>query len=207
MTEKEAPAAYRVTVCATGDLTSDERARCLEIIRGGNAVNPESAAQELPISQRLAVARLGNQIVGIGAIKRGRADYAARIAGRSGVQFEPETPELGYVAVADEHRGAGLSGQIVNQLLREGPLFATTSNPRMKSTLNRGGVHPRRTGVARPQWQALVVDQKNEDDVRSRAILGNAVHQPREEYRFACGILTVWTHSTRQQNYLLLHVA
>jgi hypothetical protein len=104
-------------------------------------VDPDSAAAELPRAVAVAVARRGDEIVGVGAIKRVRTDYAARRADLSGAPFNPDTPELGYVAVDGNHRSKGLSGRIVAALLSKhnGPLFATTDNQYMKSTLTTAG--------------------------------------------------------------------
>ena len=132
---------YDVKACVAGDLTEEELATCIAIIKSGDAVDPESAAAELPRASVLAVVRQGDQIVGVGAIKRVRRDYASRIAGRSGASFKPDTPELGYVAVDSAHRGNHLSYRIVAMLLSRcpGSLFATTSKDRMKQTLAKAG--------------------------------------------------------------------
>src|SRR5258708_27907274 len=90
---------YAVKPHAMGDLAEAELVACIAIIKRGNAVNPRSVEAELPRASVVAVARKGPQIVGAGAIKRIRRAYASRIADRSGVSFDPETPELGYVAV------------------------------------------------------------------------------------------------------------
>lgn len=130
---------YQVTVCAAGDLSYYDRARCIAIIAEGEAVDPVSAARELPVAQRVAIARRGDEIVGVGVIKRKRTSYAAGISKKSGHDFDAATPELGYVAVAKHHQGARLSGRIVARLIGDGDLFSTTSNPRMKKTLTRAG--------------------------------------------------------------------
>ena len=108
-------------------------------MRTGDAVDPDSAAVELPRSEILALASAGNLIVGVGAIKRRRPGYARQIAESSGVSFDPNTSELGYVAVDPEHRGQRLAERIVRELLAShaAPLFATTSSERMKRTLAR----------------------------------------------------------------------
>jgi len=105
MTEKPNADDYQLTICGARDLTAADRARCIAIIREGEAVDPVSAERELPASQRLAIARRGDEIVGVGVIKRKRTGYAARVANKSGHQFDTATPELGYVAVAGDHQG------------------------------------------------------------------------------------------------------
>ncbi len=133
---------YEVESCAPVDLAPAELASCLVIIRSGEAVDRNSAAAELPRAALLAIARTGSKkIVGVGAIKRVRAGYAARIAQRSGATFDPTTPELGYVAVDGGHRNRGLSRRIVAALLSQhkGGLFATTDSQYMKKTLAGSG--------------------------------------------------------------------
>jgi len=86
----------------------------------------------------LAVVRQGGKIVGLGAIKKPRT-YTATIATKAGYDFPVDTPELGYIAVSKS--GNNLSPRIVASLLDgdQGPLFATTSHPKMKSVLKAAG--------------------------------------------------------------------
>jgi len=132
---------YEITSCAPGMLSRQELSACLEIIGRGGAVNLASAAVELPLAAVVAVARLGEEIVGVGAIKRVRREYAVDKASRSGTVFSPETQELGYVAVVEKHRGEHLSCRIVAELMSKdvGQLFATTDSERMKKTLEGAG--------------------------------------------------------------------
>lgn len=132
---------YDVIACAPGELSSQELARCVAIIREGEAVDPRYAAVELPRARALAVACKGTEIVGVGAIKRLRPDYAARKGRESGHAFDKNMPELGYVAVDPQHRGHLLSHRLVSALLanHRGPLFATTDNAAMKRTLAKAG--------------------------------------------------------------------
>jgi predicted GNAT family N-acyltransferase len=132
---------YDVKACAPGDLSPEELEACVTIIRRGAAVNQHSAEAELPQAELLAVARSGDDIVGVGVIKRIRRVYASSIADRSGASFDQDTPELGYVAVDYEHRRHGLSHRIVAELLskHDGRLFATTSDDYMKKILTKAG--------------------------------------------------------------------
>jgi hypothetical protein len=123
------------------DLDEAEVATCLRIIEAGDAVSLESAARELPLVTHLAIALRNGAIVGVGTIKRIRENYAGTIADRSKKSFPAVTRELGYVAILASEQGRGLSKRIVEILLSQynEPLFATTSNPRMKGTLARYG--------------------------------------------------------------------
>lgn len=132
---------YEVRTPSPKDMKREDFDTCVAIIKTGEAVDWKSAKEELPVATALAVACTDKQIVGVGAIKRERPDYAAGIAEKSGVAFPPETLELGYVAVSRDHRGHHLSHCIVRSLLRQytGRLFATTYSKYMKSTLIRFG--------------------------------------------------------------------
>lgn len=126
---------------AATDLTDTDRKACIKLIAEGDAVDPDSAANELPLASAVVTIRKDNEIVGVGVIKRIRTGYAADIAKKSHWSFDPATPELGYVSISEAHQGARLSGQIVTKLLTHATstLFATTSNERMKKTLERAG--------------------------------------------------------------------
>ena len=130
---------YAVTTPAANKLGPSEIAACLAIIKTGEAVDLMSAKRELPLARVIALAWKDKQIVGVGAIKRERREYAARVADKSGVEFPPETLELGYVAVAPEHRGHHLSDCLIQALLKQhkARLFATTYSDYMKDSLIR----------------------------------------------------------------------
>jgi predicted GNAT family N-acyltransferase len=132
---------YEIKTPPPKEVKPAEFEACVAVVKTGDAVNWRSAKDELPQATALAIAWKDKRIVGIGAVKRERPDYAANIAEKSGVPFPPETLELGYVAVAPEHRGNHLSHCIVKALLRQYPgcLFATTYTAQMKSTLKRFG--------------------------------------------------------------------
>jgi hypothetical protein len=136
---------YSVTAPATKDLSSLEVSACIAIIKTGEAVDWRSARRELPLATAIALAWMDKEIVGVGAIKRERREYAADIAAESGVEFPSETLELGYVAVVPGHRGHHISDCVVRALLKQyaGPLFATTYNQSMKDALIRAGFRNR----------------------------------------------------------------
>jgi hypothetical protein len=95
---------YVIKTPPTKEVKPAEFAAYVAIVKTGAAVNWRSAKDELPRATVLAIAWKDKQIVCIGAVKHERVDYAADIAEKSGVPFPPETLELGYVAVAPEHR-------------------------------------------------------------------------------------------------------
>src|SRR5690242_14356029 len=91
------PDDYEVITCAPRELNRAELETCFAIIGEGGAVNVNTMRRDLPNSSILAIARIGSQIVGVGAIKPVRKGYAAKVARDSGVGFPAETLELGYV--------------------------------------------------------------------------------------------------------------
>jgi hypothetical protein len=132
---------YAVKTPSPKDVSAKEFAACVGIIKTGEAVDWESARDELPRSSALAIVLKDKRIVGVGAVKRERRKYAADIARKSGVEFPSETLELGYVAVSPDHRGHHLSQCILKALLKQhrGRVFATTYDARMKNTLTNAG--------------------------------------------------------------------
>ena len=128
------------TVLMGRALTHAELENCISIIQKGDAVNLESARDELPKATVVTLAHLNDQIVGVGAIKRMRTEYAAKISKRAGFAFSAESMELGYVAVDPAHRGNRLSYALVASLIagRNETMFATTSSERMMKALTRG---------------------------------------------------------------------
>ena len=143
---------YEIRARAPSQFSLRDLSHCTRIVRTGDAVDPGAAAVELPRAEILALASTGNLIVGVGAIKRRRPGHGRQIAENSGVSFEPNTSELGYIAVDPEHRGQRLSERIVGELLANhaAPLFATTSSEHMKRTLARVGFGER-TRLAGPK--------------------------------------------------------
>ena len=113
----------------------------MAVIGDGGAVNIRTMKRDLPRSQVVAIARYGDEIIGVGSIKPIREEYAADIAAKSGYSFPADTAELGYVSVDPAHQGRGLSNDLTKLLTshHKGRLFATTDSPRMKKTLAAAG--------------------------------------------------------------------
>jgi RimJ/RimL family protein N-acetyltransferase len=132
---------YDVELYASRELSPAELAACSTIIVDGGAVDAKAMKRHLPNCTAFAIARTGEQIVGVGAIKAVRKDYTAKVAKNSGVDLPPHTPELGYVAVHRDHRNRGLAQRIATELASRmaGRLFATTDDERMKRILSNAG--------------------------------------------------------------------
>ena len=110
--EDDAHEQYSVRCCVPADLTPAETARCLAIVLEGDAVD-RTVKSQLPVATLLAVVRKNQHVVGVGAIKRVRPDYAAKIVKRSGHVFPTDMPELGYVARSKGHFGHSLAPRIL----------------------------------------------------------------------------------------------
>lgn len=112
---------YDLELCSPDDLAPDDVKRCIALVANGGAVSPGTMKRDLPRSQILVIARLGNEIVGVGVIKPIRKQYSLGIAAKSGYLFPPETAELGYVSVDCNHQGHGLSHKITELLVSRYP--------------------------------------------------------------------------------------
>src|SRR5436309_1189531 len=133
---------YAIEVAPGTALRKDALETCVSVIREGCAVDASSAAKQLPKAKSVATVRANGQIVGVGAVKNSRPDYASDIAKKSGFPFDSNMLELGYVTRSPSHRGHRLSEQIVGKLIeavKGVPLFATTSHETMKGTLSNAG--------------------------------------------------------------------
>ena len=133
---------YDVQVLQPNELSETEMARCLSLVNRGGALAVRFTENQLRQSRYVCVVRNGDEIVGVGVMKPPRPHYAAGIAKRSGFDFDKNMLELGYVSRDPLHRGKSLSEKIVVGLLSRCPdssLFATTSNQKMKHTLEHFG--------------------------------------------------------------------
>ena len=123
-------------------LKPEETKTCISLIEEGNAVDVQCAKEELPYAPMVVVKRDGQDIVGVGTIKQVRPLYAQEISKHSGVSFDKNMHELGYVAVKPSYQKQGIAGKIVEKLVSEfkdHPLFATTSHEGMRRILKKAG--------------------------------------------------------------------
>lgn len=134
--------------------------------------------KELPRAGFVALVTEGEKVVAVAAIKRPRPDYALDKAKSSGFKFSTKMCEFGYVAVTKAQQGKGLSGKMSAKLLKafgSGPLFATTSNERMKLTLAHAGFEPKGgewSGVRGNRlslWIRNVQKRREKSQVRGRS--------------------------------------
>ena len=140
---------YDVHTFRPSEFSREEIGKCLSVIKNGSAVDFASASKQLPIARIVAVVRTEKEIVGVGVIKRPRPQYASKIARKSEFPFDVNMLELGYVAREPSHRGHNLSEKVVSKLLfvlPDVPLFATTSNEKMKEVLKAAGFVQRGKG-------------------------------------------------------------
>lgn len=134
---EESTQEYEFQSVARDELNEQDMAACVALVSEGGAVNRENATSGLSRASTLVIVRKEGRIVAVGAIKRARASYVAKVA-KKALHVLPEgAQELGYVAVDPAHRGRHLSSGIVAALREKAgvPLFATTDDPNMKTAL------------------------------------------------------------------------
>jgi len=129
--------------CFAGSrLSEKDRAACISLIVEGGAVKLTKAEVGLPQAKVVAINRVGQEIVGVGAIKRWSPQRASILAGESEFPLDPHSHELGYIVVKEGYKEQKRSHRITAALLsefQERPLFATTSAKYMKQTLSKAG--------------------------------------------------------------------
>jgi RimJ/RimL family protein N-acetyltransferase len=153
----------QLEVFFAGAISPDDVDACVSVLdEGGALTNVQTAADELPHCLVVVVKRDAGRVIGVGAIKDQRPQYAAGIASdkKSGYKFDPNMHEFGYVVVKESHQGNGHSRQITEKLLSllsGKPLFATTSNPRMIATLTKYGFTQRGKTWKSPRGKDLTL--------------------------------------------------
>jgi hypothetical protein len=135
------PEVYEITLASVEKLSADELRICIDIVAEGGAVSHAAATVGVPQAAVLALVRQKGEIIGVGVIKGPNRKHAQTVARESGCQFPDRYSELGYVSVREAHRGMHLSSRIFEALLsvRAGPLFATTSDTKMKHLFGKHG--------------------------------------------------------------------
>jgi hypothetical protein len=114
----------------------------ISLVKLGGAVDPTSIEQKLPKAECVAFIERAGVIVAAAAKKESRAQYSRDISDKSGYYLPSDIPEIGYVVVAEGCRGQRLSSKVVTRILFEfggGPIFATTSDPKIKAILAKNG--------------------------------------------------------------------
>jgi predicted GNAT family N-acyltransferase len=131
------------TVCTRAELLARNRLEeFISLVEEGGAINLDSVKAKLPKAEKVAFIEREGKFVAVAAKKQAIASYCESIALKSGYALQSITPELGYVTVSNSCRGQHLSGKVVRRVLfefGEGPVFATTSDKKMKSVLARSG--------------------------------------------------------------------
>ena len=140
---------------APHEFGDDERTAFDKLVRKAGEVSGDVLEGNIRNAKALVVGVYRGCVQGTAALKRPQASYRTRIGGKTGVDIaDDKYPyELGYVVLAPEMRGRGLSHQLVSKALeyasRKG-VFATTriDNVPMLATLARAGFSPARKDYA-----------------------------------------------------------
>ena len=116
-----------------------------KLVLSEGQVNANTLSEYVENAERLAFAYYNEELAAVAAIKKAQLSYRKNVKRKSGtdIPLEEISREFGYVVVAPNHRGKGLSGILADALLRNdsGMMFATsiTDNSRMHRTLYSHG--------------------------------------------------------------------
>jgi len=123
---------------------ADKKEFCKLVVSGGE-VKEVHVSNGIKRAQTLAFAHEDGVLAGVGCLKTPLQSYKRKVfrKAKSALSADSFAAELGYVSVAKDHQGKGISRQITEALLQghKGKLFATSAagNTRMHRTLARAG--------------------------------------------------------------------
>jgi GNAT superfamily N-acetyltransferase len=123
------------------DLTETELIECMALLDEGDALDLGRVKASLTNSPLVILVRAEGRIVGLGANKGVRSDYADTVIRKSGHVFDRRMQELGYIVTHPDHQRRGIAASILKELLglHEGPAFATTDKETMRKRLGQLG--------------------------------------------------------------------
>jgi GNAT superfamily N-acetyltransferase len=132
---------------APKDCSDAEVAAFSCLVRQGGEVESKGLERRVRAARALAFLYVKDgALAGVAALKRPTTKHRDDVFGSAGTPEEraPYSLELGWVFVAEDHRGKGYSRALAQAALRyaaEAPMFATTreDNGRMQTTLSRLG--------------------------------------------------------------------
>ncbi len=120
------------SILSPSDCTPQALADFENLVIEARTVDPEGLTQRIRgASQLLFLRERSGQLAGVGALKRPLLSYRSKVFAKAGTTTLPDgyRVELGWVTVAESHRGRGLSRRIIGQLIslaENENLFATT---------------------------------------------------------------------------------
>ncbi len=132
---------YLIKEHLTESLSDKQLNRMMDLVKQGGAVDPPSVDQRFKNCHLIVAAYSGDEVVGVGTIKRSRHLYNKKISKRSSATLDRYVRELGYIAIHESHSGHNLCHKIVAKLLTgySEALFAITDNNRVKKVLHTEG--------------------------------------------------------------------
>ena len=140
VTSPQEVAVKPVAECTTSELQEFEA-----LVRGAGKVAEEGLPALIRSARVLAFVRMAGSLVAVGALKRPRPSYKAKVfqSARADAAHDAYPEELGWVSVSPQRQGSGLGTRVVENLLSaaEGRLYATTQsdNSSMQKILQRFG--------------------------------------------------------------------
>ena len=120
------------SILSPSDCTAQALRDFEKLVVEGGAIGPQGLTQRIRNAFRLLFLRTSvGQVVGVGALKHPRPAYRNKVFANARATVPPDEyrVELGWVVVAESHRGRGLSTRIVGELLtfaKNENVFATT---------------------------------------------------------------------------------
>lgn len=168
-----------VEVSVPGQVSAERRALFMQRVREGGEVNPHSLRRLVDRAFVLGLALRGQDLVGVGGIKRPNAAYRDRIFASAGAAQDPAEFEfeLGWIYVVPAARSQHVSTRLVETLMRnigDGQVYATShvNNERVHALLDRFDFaavgKPYRSKLNEPDIQ-LFVHKRRVDGPRLQA--------------------------------------
>ena len=138
-----------IEVLAPGDVSPADRAMFEHLVLEGAEVDPSTLPDLADRALALAFARLGGELLGVGAVKRPYVSHRDGVFASANADCDPGKFdfELGWVYVKPDHRKKRVSSRLVEKLmpwLNGSAVYATSgvNNDRMHSSLSRFGFKP-----------------------------------------------------------------
>ena len=147
----------KASILAPSDCSTDDLTAFAALVIAGGAVTPHGLDARIHAAFRLLFLRTPEgHLAGVAALKRPNIGYRSGVFQHASatVSADAYTTELGWIVVADSHRGQRLPLQLITHLLPHAGgerIFATTHSRAVQYALSDSGFQ--RDGVPYPSGQ------------------------------------------------------